>query len=74
MQITLQSTTKIVEINGVPARIWEGKTANGIEVHAFITRVAVNNDDDASEFEKDLKRHEPPKNADIQAYPLRMII
>ncbi len=38
MIVTLESTDKIVTlvINGaeVPARIWEGRTASGIECHA----------------------------------------
>lgn len=29
MQIAIESTTKIVNLNGVPARIWEGHTAPG---------------------------------------------
>ncbi len=40
MKITIESTAKIVEVNGVPARVWQGTTASGIEVVAFITRVA----------------------------------
>jgi hypothetical protein len=43
MKITLESTAKIVEFNGLPARIWEGKTEGGIACHAFITRIAVAN-------------------------------
>jgi hypothetical protein len=36
MKVTLESTTKIVDINnGVKARLWEGRTESGIEVHAF---------------------------------------
>lgn len=43
MKITLESTSKIVELNGVPARVWEGKSESGIPCHAFITRIAVPN-------------------------------
>jgi hypothetical protein len=46
MTVTLTSTTKVVKLNGVPARIWEGYTESGIKIHAFITRVAVNKDED----------------------------
>jgi hypothetical protein len=74
MKITLESTSKIVELNGVPARIWEGKTDTGIEVHAFITRLAVHKDDDATQFEVELQEHAAPKNPDINTYPLRMIL
>ena len=40
MKITIESTTKIVELDGIPARIWEGQTDNGIPVIAFIPRIA----------------------------------
>ena len=43
MKVTLENTDKIVEFNGLPARIWEGHTASGIAVHAYITRIAVKN-------------------------------
>ncbi len=74
MKMTLSSTTKIVELNGVPARIWEGQTEKGIPIHAFVTRVAVHKDDDAAELEKELQEHTAPRNADIAAYPARMVI
>ena len=74
MRIQLESTDKIVTLNGVPARIWEGVTESGIEIHAFITRVAVHKDADASEFEAELQEHAPPRNADIASYPLNMIL
>jgi len=38
MIINIESTIKIVELNGAPARVWEGKTESGISVHCFITR------------------------------------
>ena len=41
MKITIESTSKIVSLNGIPARIWEGETENGIKVHCFISRIAV---------------------------------
>jgi hypothetical protein len=73
MKVQLHSTEKIVQINGVPARVWEGITEAGIQCHAYITRIAVHKDDDATEFEKELQEHSPP-SADVQAIPLRMII
>jgi len=41
MKITIESTTKIVELNGIRTRVWEGKSENGTKVHAFIARVAI---------------------------------
>ena len=73
MKITIESTTKIVELNGVPARIWQGKTENGIEIHCFITRIAVSKAEDTSQFEKELQEHTPPTSA-VESYPLRMVL
>lgn len=73
MKITIESTSKIVEINGVPARIWEGETEKGIKVHAFITRIAAPKDQNLTEFEKELQEHRAP-SAEIKAYPLSMIL
>ncbi|HMG94377.1 MAG TPA: hypothetical protein VK589_30160 [Chryseolinea sp.] len=47
-------------------QLWEGTTENGIPMHAFITRVAVARDQDATEFEKTLQEHTAP-SVEIQA-------
>lgn len=73
MKATLESTSKIVEFNGVPARIWEGKTEKGIPFHAFIVRVGVSKDADSTEFEVELKETRSPSKA-VEAYPLRMVL
>lgn len=74
MKITIESTNKIVELNGVPARVWEGHTESGIPLHCFITRVSVKDTEDTTQFEKELQEHKVPENADIQGIPLRLII
>ncbi len=73
MKIEIESTTKIVQLNGVPARIWVGKTESGIPVHCYVTRIAVAKDADASEFERELQEHRAP-TPEIEAIPLRMIL
>ncbi len=74
MKITIESTTKIVQINGIYARIWEGQTEKGIKVHCFITRIACNKDEpNIAEFESDLKEQKPPSK-EMEVYPLRMIL
>lgn len=73
MKITLQSTEKVVTLNGLPARIWEGKTESGIEVHAYITLIAVEKTNDTSEFERELQEQKPPTAA-VESIPLNMII
>jgi hypothetical protein len=50
MKIMIQNTSQIVEVNGVPARVWDGVTDRGGRVQVLVTRVAVRyaDDDDAS--------------------------
>jgi hypothetical protein len=73
MEITLHNTTKIVKINGIEARIWEGETAGGIRVHAYITRIAVSLLQDQGEFDAELQKASAP-TPDVQAIPLRLLI
>lgn len=73
MKITIESTTKTVFINGVEARIWEGHTESGIPMHAYITRVAVAPDLDATEFERELQEKRPASPA-IEAISPRLIL
>jgi len=75
MNVQLHSTQTITTINGVPARVWEGVTEGGIRCHAFITRIAVHENDDATEFEKELMEQHAPISADLRdSIPLNMII
>lgn len=74
MKITIESTTKITELNGVPARIWEGKTESGIKVHCFVTRIAIDKEEKrANEFQNELQEQKAPSK-EIEAYPLNMIL
>lgn len=73
MKIIIESTAKIVELNGVPARIWEGTTESGIPVHAFITRIAAPVTADLEQFERELQACRAP-SLDVQAYPLRLLL
>ncbi len=78
MKVTLESTDKIVMLvtgaGDIPARVWEGKTDSGIPCHAFITRLAVDKDLDATQFERELLEQRHPSPAVDAAYPLRMIL
>lgn len=73
MKITAENTNKIVTLNGVPARIWEARTDNGIECILFVVRVAVKDDKDIVEFEQELKKEKAPK-PEIQSFPARMVL
>ena len=56
MKITLESTTIIAEVNGVPARIWRGKTENGTEIHAYITLISADQEQDVSQLKEELDK------------------
>lgn len=73
MTMTISSTTKIVTLNGIQCRIWEGKTERGMPVHCYIPRVAVKNGLDASQFEVELEEQRTP-SPEVEAIPLRMIL
>ena len=73
MKITIESTTKVVTVNDVPARIWEGHTESGIPVHCYVTRIAVHKDEDASQFEAELQSMRTPSTA-VEGISLRLIL
>lgn len=75
MTITMHSTDQIVEVQGgIRARVWQGKTASGIEVQVLVTRIALHKDSDCSQFERELEETPAPKAAGQGAFPLRMIL
>jgi hypothetical protein len=73
MKITMQSTTKIVELSGILCRVWEGHTAAGVPCHAFIPRIAVDKDADNAQFESELEEQMAPSEG-VATYPLKMIL
>jgi len=77
MEITIHPTTKIVYLtescSAIPARIWEGKTSTGLNVYAFITRIATDADTDQTDFLAALKEQEVPSPA-ARSFPLSMIL
>jgi hypothetical protein len=66
----IKATDQVTDINGVPVRLWEGTTANGIACKVFVHRVSVQNDADCSAFEAELKEQMPPG---LRTIPLWMI-
>jgi hypothetical protein len=74
VKLELESTTKIVTLNGVPARVWQGKTASGIPVFAFITRLAVDRDEPCEEFEHELEEQHAAPRPEVAAFESRLIL
>lgn len=80
MKITIESTTKIVELivagARVPARIWQGETESGVPVQVYVTRIAPEippDDPRNGDFQRALKEQAAPRPT-IEAIPLRMIL
>lgn len=82
MQLILENTDQIVEIarasgqRGIDCRLWQGRTSDGVEVHAYIVRVAVRTDEPRevhAAFEAALQVATTPR-PDLRVIPLRMVI
>lgn len=73
MRVTVESATKIVQLNGIPARIWQGTTESGIPVHCYITRIAVDRNEDCSQFERELREQSAPRS-ELEAIPMRLVL
>lgn len=70
MKMTITSTDKCTEIDGVPVRLWEGVTEAGVPCLVFVHRLAVKKTEDSAQFEAELKEQCPPG----LFFPLRMIL
>ena len=73
MKVTLESTTKIVELNGIQCRVWQGETARGVPCHAYIPLIGADKDFDTSEFDADLQERVAPR-PDLDVIPLRLLL
>ena len=73
MKITVESTTRIVNVNGMDCRVWEGVTERGISIQALIPRIATLGNQDLSQFVAELQETRPP-SAEAEAFPNRMIL
>ena len=79
MKMTLESTPRIVDLNGQPSRMWLGATEKGVPVTAYIRAIAVPEGRpaaDYAEFERDtlqaLERRQTPLQDAILAAALAM--
>jgi hypothetical protein len=73
MKMTIESTTKIVQANGIDCRVWEGTTEHGVKIICLIPRIAVQKGQDVSQFEAELTEQRAPTVA-AEAFPLKMIL
>lgn len=60
MKIAIHATEHIVDLNGVPCRLWEGVTEKGTPCKVFVHRLAVAPSENQEEFEQELATQLPP--------------
>lgn len=83
MKITIESTSKLVEIQSdvgasIPARIWEGMTDTGIPVHCYVTRICPSllpplSPAIEAEFKESLMECKPPSRI-LDGIPLKFFL
>lgn len=67
MKITIESTEKLTSLGRIPVRLWEGVTEGGIRCKVFVHRIAVHMNNDASQFEIELKEQlQPGREIDLR--------
>lgn len=60
MKITIESTDELTHMDGVPVRVWRGTTERGVPCFVFVHRLAVREDLDVADFERELHETLPP--------------
>lgn len=76
MKITIQNTDKVVELNGVPARVWEGETESGVPVicHVSLISPQTHDQDANAQFERELREVHPASAAANRCYDMRFFL
>lgn len=72
MKITIENTSRIVHLDNVTARIWEGKTDSGIPVICYITGIGAANAEH-EKFRHEFLEQRPPSPA-AEAVPGKLIL
>jgi|SRR5262245_161137 len=60
MRIEMEATERLMELEGVPVRLWEGRTDRGVRCLVFVHRLAVPPGEDSTEFDRELCAQLPP--------------
>lgn len=60
MKLVITNTDQITVINNAACRVWHGVTADGIPCTVFVHRIAVRDDRDSSQFERELTEQQQP--------------
>lgn len=77
MKITIENTDKIVPLDGVPMRIWQGQTESGVPVICWVGMISPQTHDAEANarFERELKEVHPVSSAAAaQIYDMRYFV
>jgi hypothetical protein len=66
VNIIIKSTPTLTDIHGVPVRLWDGMTERGVRCKVFVHLIAVHDQADQMEFERELKQMLPPAKPPIR--------
>ena len=67
MILTIEATDQLTHWDGVPVRVWKGKTESGVDCFVFVHRVAVHKSKDQAEFERALREIPPGRVVPLSA-------
>lgn len=73
MKIVIEATEQIVDVNGAQARVWTGVTSKGVRVQVLVSRIAVQQGEDMTQFDAELKERKIPAPVE-RAFPLRLLL
>lgn len=65
MKIEIASTGEVTRLDGVPVRVWVGRTKGGVDCLVFVHRLAVRRNEDQGEFERELQDMGPPMDVRV---------
>ena len=73
MKIQIESTTQIVQMKGIPCRLWEGKSETGVKVMCWIATISVPENEDLHQFQNELRELTEPSFEAVKL-SLRLVI
>lgn len=73
MKITIESTTKVIFINNIATRIWEGETEDGTKIHCYISQIAANENVNVAKFYNDISNSKTP-SPEVEAIPMEITL
>jgi len=77
MKVLAEPTDQVTTVDGVPARVWNARTENGVAFVMFVARCAVPAAADQSQFQLALQEMPAPREvsaaAALQAFDARLV-